>query len=132
MDRSAQVHGPPGSQQHQLLDWDYAAKYLTSEAPWHRGHGATLGFLGGGMLYYAFVYAIRARVAVCLGSGGGFVPRILRQAQRDMRRSRSVTYLVDANLPEAGWGSPQWLSEKSLFRKEFPEVRIILATTTDA
>ncbi len=84
------------------------------------------------MLYYGFAYAMRARIAVCLGSGGGFVPRLLCQAQRDMRRPGCHTFLVDADRPQAGWGRPRWLSEESLFRKEFPEAIIIVATTADA
>ena len=132
MDGPAQKPVAPRSLQQRLVNEEYAAAYLTSNAHWHRSHAATGNFLGGGMLYYAFAYAIRARISVCLGSGGGFVPRLLRQAQRDLRLSRSHTFLVDANLQEAGWGCPNWLSKDSLFRKEFPDVTILLNTTDAA
>src|SRR4051812_20243373 len=128
MDGPAQENAPPNSRKHRLVNEEYAAQYLTSNACWHRSHGTTGPFLGGAMLYYAFAYALRARIAVCLGSGGGFVPRVLRQAQRDLRLARSRTFLVDANRQEAGWGCPNWLSKDSLFRKEFPEVTILLNT----
>lgn len=132
MDRPEQQIAKPRSREQGLVSGEYAAEFLTSEASWHAGHGAAEWYLGGGMMYYAFVYAMRAKVAVCLGSGGAFVPRVMRQAQRDLRLPGSMTYLVDANLPEAGWGSPQWLSEESVFRKEFPEVKIIMETTDQA
>jgi len=86
-----------------------------------------------GLLYYSLVYMHRARVAVCLGSGGGFVPRVMRQAQRDLGMGDlSRTILVDANLPEAGWGSPHWLDKRSFFRTQFDDVEIVLATTQAA
>ena len=117
MDGSAQSECVPSSREHRLINEAYVEKYLTSEAHWHRSHAASQGFLGGGMLYYGFAYALRARMCVCLGSGGGFVPRVLRQAQRDMGLPRSHTILVDANLREAGWGKPRWLPKGSMLRK---------------
>jgi hypothetical protein len=132
MDLPAQPPDLPAVSPRRLTSYRYIAECLTHEAAWHQSHGAGRGFLGSGMLYYAFAYTLRAKVAVCLGSGGGFVPRVLRQVQRDLALPKSVTYLVDANRPEAGWGSPQWLAEESFFRKEFPDVEVIFATTTDA
>ncbi len=132
MDGSSQSSGLPGSLEQRLVNEAYVEKYLTSEAHWHRSHAASQGFLGGGMLYYGFAYALRARMCVCLGSGGGFVPRVLRQAQRDMGLSRSHTILVDANLRDAGWGKPKWLPKGSMLRKEFPEILIVLNTTDAA
>src|SRR5262245_2374565 len=113
-----------------LLDLDLVAKRLTAEAPWREGHGADASYLGMGLLYYALVYTFRARVAVCLGSGGGFVPRLMRQAQRDVGMAdRARTILVDANRPEVGWGAPAWLPEGSLFRSEFGDVELVITTT---
>ena len=65
-----------------LVDSDYVLNMINFDCPFQGGHGAMDGFLGSGMLYYAFAYALKAKVSVCLGSGGGFVPRLLRQAQR--------------------------------------------------
>lgn len=69
-----------------------------------------------GLIYYGFVYAQQAEVAVCLRLGGGFVPRMMRQAQRDLGiADRARTILVDANRPQAGWGAPAWLDEQLVF-----------------
>ena len=53
---------------------------MCREAAWKESHAATASFLGSGILYYSFTYMLKAKVAVCLGSGGGFVPRLMRQA----------------------------------------------------
>jgi hypothetical protein len=126
---------PAGAGRHDgsLIDARYVAERLTREARWCEGHGAAGEHLGLGLLYYTLVYAFRARVAVCLGSGGGFVPRLMRQAQRDLGiASESRTILVDANRPEAGWGSPAWLAESSFFRREFDDIELVLRTTREA
>ena len=53
-----------------------------------RGEGGELSLQGvdlaAGMIYYSLAYSLKARTCVNLGSGGGFVPRMLRQAQRDL------------------------------------------------
>jgi len=116
-----------------LLDPEFVANALTREAPWCGGHGADGDYLGLGLLYYTLVYATRAEVAVCLGSGGGFVPRLMRQAQRDAGiADRSRTILVDGNVPQAGWGAPAWLGSNSFFRTEYPDVELVLEKTTQA
>ena len=121
-----------GSSRRRLLNAEFVEQYLTHDAAWHHGHGATGTFLGSGIAYYAVTYMLKARVAVCLGSGGGFVPRIIRQAQRELELEGSRTILVDANLPEAGWGSPQWLDDDSFFRTHFPDVEVLLQRSSDA
>jgi hypothetical protein len=116
-----------------LIDAGLVRNVLTRAAPWCGSHGAEDGYLGFGLLYYALVYAARARVAVCLGSGGGFVPRVMRQAQRDLGIAhRSRTILVDGNVPEAGWGAPAWMAPDSFFRVQFPDVELVLRTTRQA
>ena len=68
-----------------LLNHHVIRSHLLAEAPWAESHGADHHlFLGAGLLYYSFAYAFRSRTIVALGSGGGFVPRVLRQAQRDL------------------------------------------------
>lgn len=39
---------------------------------------------------------------------------------------------MDANLPEAGWGSPQWLDPNSHFRRAYADVEIVLERTDHA
>lgn len=115
-----------------LIDPAVVSGRLTHEAPFAQGHGAQGGFLGLGLLYYTLAYAQRAQVCVCLGSGGGFVPRLMRTAQHDLALPGARTILVDANLPEAGFGAPEWLDESCFFRQAFPDVEIVLRTTADA
>jgi hypothetical protein len=115
-----------------LVDKQYIAGTILNEAAWSESHGAAGEFLGTGMLYYSLAYMHRAQVAVCLGSGGGFVPRLMRQAQRDLGLSGARTILVDANLPEAGWDSPKWLDDDSFFRRQFPDIELRVEKTIDA
>jgi len=117
----------------QLINRELITQALTHEAPWCGSHGAEDDYLGMGLVYYGITYMLRAKIAVCLGSGGGFVPRLMRQAQRDLEQAdHSRTILVDANRPEAGWGSPTWLSPTSFFRQSYGDVEIVLETTEDA
>jgi hypothetical protein len=116
-----------------LVDSELVEALLTREAPWCESHGARDGYVGAGLLYYTLTYVTRAEVAVCLGSGGGFVPRLMRQAQRDAGIADGArTVLVDGDVGEAGWGSPQWLEPTSFFRVNYPDVEIVLARTSEA
>ena len=47
-------------------------------------HGATDYHMGDGLLIYSIIQYMRAKVFVCLGSGGGFIPRIMSQARKDL------------------------------------------------
>ena len=122
-----------------LLNNDFITSMLTVDDPWCSSHGAENGaeFLSAGLLYYSLAYSTRARTCVCLGSGGGFVPRLMRQAQRDLGLDGSRTFLVDGaqNVSKERkdiWGSPYWLDEDSTFRKNYPEIEIVLKLTADA
>ncbi len=116
-----------------LIDKGLIRDKLTHEAPWCEGHGADGEYLGAGLLYYTIVYMLKARTAVCLGSGGGFVPRLMRQAQYDLGlRNASRTVLVDADFPEAGWGAPTWLDPGCFFRKAFNDIEILIQRTDQA
>jgi hypothetical protein len=122
-----------------LINREFIKSKLTAGDPWCRGHGSTEGSeeLGAGMLYYSLAYSFRAKTCVCLGSGGGFVPRMMRQAQRDLRLEGSRTYLVDGTLqvPQSKkdiWGEPCWVPEDSVFRTNYPEIEIKLDLTETA
>ncbi len=121
-----------------LVDKNFITDYLTADDSWCTGHGSDgREDLGAGMLYYALAYSLRSRTCVCLGSGGGFVPRLMRQAQRDLGLEGSRTILVDG-APHVRqerkeiWGSPDWLGDDSTFRRNYPEVEIVLELTRDA
>ncbi len=118
------------SAQSGLVDNAYIQEHLTNQGFWARMHGAKKEDLGAGMLYYGMVYAMHAKTCVCLGSGDGFVPRVLRQAQRDLCLENSRTILIDGNT--GPWGHPLWLPENSILKQEFPEIEIILMTTQKA
>src|SRR5210317_1181382 len=47
-------------------------------------HGATNFHLGDGLLIYTIIQLMRYKTVVCLGSGGGFIPRIMTQARLDL------------------------------------------------
>jgi len=114
-----------------FIDQDWVEK-LSEDDKFLPSHGAKDGFLGGGMLYYALAYMSRSSCSICLGSGGGFVPKIMRLAQYDLGiHCDSTTYLVDANMPEAGWGEPNYHDKETSFTKDF-DVQIVRKKTEDA
>ena len=124
---------------HSLLDKNFLVTNITVDDPWCSSHGAADGgnFLGVGIFYYAIAYALAAKTCVCLGSGGGFVPRLMRQAQRDLELKPSRTILVDGDQHVSGprkeiWGSPCWVEKTSTFRSNYPDVEILLTLTEDA
>lgn len=112
-----------------MIQQRYIDNLLLNHAKWSESHGATDHHLGAGMLYYALTYMTRARQCVCLGSGGGFVPRMMCQAQIDMGNG-GITCLVDGDM--GPWGRPDWLKPDSFFRQAFPEIAIIEDTTANA
>ena len=122
-----------------LVNTQFITGFLTADDPFCRGHGSQNGseYLGAGLLYYALPYSMKSRVCVCLGSGGGFVPRMMRQAQRDLGLEGARTILVDGlhEVPQekvAIWGTPYWAPADSTFRRNYPDVEIVARLTADA
>jgi len=76
----------------ELLNKNLIVENLTQEALWAGSHGAEQESLGLGWLYYTIAYMLKARVAVCLGSGGGFISRLMRQAQQDLAITLRIFY----------------------------------------
>ena len=119
--------------QSKLIDSKFVVEHVMVEADYEFSHGANaaIGYLGGGMLYYSLCYMFRPKVCVCLGSGGAFVPRLMRQAQRDMGvAGYTRTILVDGNM--GGYGQPNWLGEDSFLRTCYKDIEINISTTDDA
>lgn len=138
-----------------LQDLNYIKKYLTNNlefdfrgeeeinpVPYRWSHGATDTHLGDGLIIYSLIQYMRARVCVCLGSGGGFIPRIMTQARYDLHKQNifegnpdfnygdiGSTYVVDA-MNGIG-GVVDWFAEESFFRRTF-HPRIINSTTQEA
>ena len=110
--------------------------------PYRWTHGATEYSLGDGLLIYSIIHYMRAKVCVCLGSGGGFIPRIMTQARLDLHDSGifdgkkefnwgdiGSTFLVDAT--NGVGGEVDYLEENSFFRSKFFP-RFINDTTENA
>ena len=129
-----------------LVDLDFIKENITSdggpEVPYTWSHGANKLHIGDGIVIYALIQQIRAKVCVCLGSGGGFIPRIMTQARRDLWTEGiftgndcerwgdiGVTYVVDA-CNEVG-GHVSWVDENSFFRTNF-QPAFIKDTTENA
>ena len=138
-----------------ITNKDYIKQYISNNqeidefgdqnlvnVPYRWSHGATDDHLGDGLIIYSLIQYMRAKVCVCLGSGGGFIPRIMTQARIDLHSQNifegngdynwgdiGCTYIVDA-MNGIG-GQVNWFKEESFFRSTF-HPRIIADTTTNA
>ena len=96
-----------------ILNYDYIKKHITKnngteDVPYRWSHGATDKHLGDGILIYSLIQFFKFKSLVCLGSGGGFIPRIMTQARHDLSvegfydevgmewGDNGSTYVVDA------------------------------------
>ena len=124
------------------LEFDYRGEEEINPVPYRWSHGATDTHLGDGLIIYSLIQYMRAKVCVCLGSGGGFIPRIMTQARFDLHKQGifegnpdfnygdiGSTYVVDA-MNGIG-GVVDWFAEESFFRRIF-HPRIINTTTEEA
>jgi len=142
-----------------LLNVDFIKNFLTNnqresedvnsipytqldKVPYRWTHGATDLHIGDGLLIYSIIQYMRAKTCVCLGSGGGFIPRIMTQARIDLYDSEifegnrdynwgdiGTTFLVDASNGVGGF--TDWLEVDSFLRKTFYP-RIVNDTTENA
>lgn len=98
-------------------------------------HGVDKDRLGLAPLYYGLAYANKSKTIVVAGSGGGLVPMVLRQAQRDLGFAEFETYLIDGFCVEAGYGHPEetggWALEGSILKVEYPDIHIIKKLTKE-
>jgi hypothetical protein len=105
-------------------------------------HGATDLHLGDGMLVYSFIQFIRAKICVCIGTGGGFIPRIMTQSRYDLWEQGifegkntnewgdiGTTIIVDAANGVGGY--TDWTEENSFLRIQF-QPQVILETSEKA
>jgi len=129
-----------------ILDKEYIKDYITSDlgkkVPYRWTHGATDKHLGDGLVVYSLIQLKRAKICVCLGSGGGFIPRIMTAARAELHDQGifegdndknwgdiGATYIVDA--ANGVGGKVTWLEQDSFLRKTF-HPRIIASTTEKA
>ena len=138
-----------------LFDKEYIKQYLTNNhkidedgnmilepVKYRWTHGATDLHLGDGLLVYSFIQFIRAKVCVCIGSGGGFIPRLMTQARMDLHSQNifdgkgqpewgdiGTTIIIDAANGIGGW--TDWTNENSFLRQHF-QPQVILETSEKA
>ena len=130
-----------------ITNIDYIKNCITNNGkdgvvPYRWSHGATDLHLGDGMIIYSLIQYMRSKVCVCLGSGGGFIPRIMTQARKDLHSQKifegnpdnnwgdiGVTYIVD--VMNGVGGEVNWSDDGSYFRSNFSP-RIIKETTSNA
>jgi hypothetical protein len=129
-----------------ILNQEFIESNITTnngeDVPYLWTHGGTKFHMGDGLLIYSLIQHMRSKVCVCIGSGGGFIPRIMTQARIDLHKQKifegnpdynwgdiGVTYLVDACN---GIGGPNDVDdENSYFRSNF-HPRFIKSTSSDA
>lgn len=113
---------------------DYIKNNITNNGdkpvPYRWTHGATDLHMGDGIMVYSTIQHMRAKNCVCIGSGGGYIPRIITQARLDLHQQGifegngdynwgdiGTTYVVDACN---GIGGPNDLeNEDSFYRTHF-------------
>jgi len=118
-----------------LLDKGFIRNYLTHDALWSESHGTPResDYLGFGLFYYMLAYGFKCELCVCLGTGGAFVPRMMRQGQIDAELEDSKTIIVDINdVENRKWGYPKWTAKDSFFRSNWPEVEWMETSTIEA
>jgi len=118
-----------------ILNTNYIKDNITnngtgSTVPYRWTHGATDTHMGDGLVVYSLIQHMKAKNCVCIGSGGGYIPRIMTQARCDLYKQEifegnpdynwgdiGATYLVD---PCNGVGGPSDVDDKdSFFRTHF-------------
>ncbi len=105
-------------------------------------HGATDLHLGDGLLIYSLIQFSRAKVCVCIGTGGGFIPRLMTQSRVDLWHQKifegnpsnewgdiGSTIIVDASNGVGGY--TDWTEEDSFLRQHFSP-QIIIETSEKA
>ena len=128
-----------------ILNYDYIKTFICGNegkpVPYAFSHGATWKHLGDGLIIYTLINYFKLKTLVCLGSGGGFIPRIMTQARYDLSLEgfyeevsmewgeNGTTYIVDAC--NGFNGEVDWEKEDSVFRRHF-QPKFIKETTEEA
>lgn len=98
---------------------------------WSESHGAVNNYSGMGTIYYGLTYLLKAKKCVCLGSGGGFVPKIMVEAQKTLVTENLIPNKIDVSLIDADigiWGRPVY--QESI--PYYPEINLVKKLTDDA
>ena len=109
-----------------ILNHKYIEQEITTNAGkefrYRWSHGATDKHLGDGMILYSLMYFFKPKLSVCLGSGNGFVPRIMWTCLTELKyegfdTNDSRVILVDA--VNGINGAPDWTDDDSFYRNNF-------------
>jgi len=99
-------------------------------------HGANDSYIGSGIFSYAIPYFLKAKVNVCLGSGGGYVPRLMVDCVHELNETQMYgeekfgeVYVVDAT--NSVNGEVDWSDNDSYLREKF-NPKFLNTTTEDA
>lgn len=129
-----------------ISNQEFIKKNITTNdgepVPYLWTHGATVEHMGDGLMVYSIIQHMRTKNCVCIGSGGGYIPRIMTQARIDLHKQNifegngdynwgniGSTYIIDACN---GVGGPNDLdNEDSFYRKNF-HPRFIKSTSEEA
>jgi hypothetical protein len=117
-----------------MLNFQVVRDRVIAKDKWVEGHGAqeATGYLGTGILYFALAYLLPAQTAVVLGSGSGFVPRLIREAQRQVPELKSRTILIDAGEGDPSFGISDYHEDEThFFKVNYPDVEIWKMTTNE-
>ena len=108
---------------HEYIEQEITTNAGKSDVKYRWSHGATAKHLGDGMILYSLMYFLKPKLSVCLGSGGGYIPRIMWSCISDLRQEgydgtgESRVILVDA--VNGINGAPDWTDEDSFYRTNF-------------
>lgn len=114
---------------HELLFGSF--NYLRGQRTTYiESHGADVfSYVGSRILYFAIPYMLKAQTCVCIGSGGGYVPRFMYHAQVEAKVQGGRTILIDAN--KGAYGRPDYLNPGSPFRRRFSAIEIVEMDSAD-
>ena len=70
--------------------------------PFRHTHGATDKHLGDGSIVYSMIQHMRFKNCVCIGSGGGYIPRIMTQSRIDLYKQGIFEGNADYNWGDIG------------------------------
>lgn len=86
-----------------IINEDFVNSNITNNGdtpvPYRWTHGATDKHMGDGVIIYSLIQYMRAKNCVCIGSGGGYIPRIMTQARIDLHGQG-----IFEGDPDYSWG----------------------------
>ena len=107
---------------HEYIEQEITTNDKKSDVRYRWSHGATEKHMGDGIIVYSMMYFFKPKLSVCLGSGGGFIPRIMSKCLNDLKQEgfntdESRVILVDA--VNGVNGHPDWIDDDSFYRNNF-------------